>query len=299
MAVTLMQQESPAAIFEEFASAPEACTISELYQEDEAEALQFLAARPIHTVFMSSLIRDNGLASPYNRGSFYACRDRQGNLEGVGLLGHATLIEARTEAALSTFARLARNCFNAHLIRGERKTINQFWKLYASPEQEPRFVWREFLLEQKETLPPLEPVDDLRRATLDDLDQVLKVNAGLAFQERGINPLNLDPAGFRRRTARRIEQGRVWVWIQEERMTFKADVLAETPQATYLEGVHVHPEERMKGYGTRCLTQLSSILFARTESICLTVDQRNKKALAFYERAGYQFRGDYETIYLQ
>jgi len=31
----------------------------------------------------------------------------------------------------------------------------------------------------------------------------------------------------------------------------------------------------------------------------LTVDQRNKKVLAFYERAGYQLRGDYETIYFQ
>ncbi len=298
MAVTLMRQESTA-IFEQFASEPEACTIGELCQEDEAEALEFLAARPIHTVFISSLIRDNGLTSPHNRGSFYACRDRQGNLEGVGLLGHATLIEARTEAALAALAHLVRNCFNAQLIRGERETINQFWKLYASPDQEPRLIWHESLLEQKEPPSPMEPVDDLRPATLDDLDQVLKVNAALAYQERGISPLNTDPDGFRRRTARRIEQGRIWVWTQDKNLIFKADVMAETPSATYLEGVYVHPEERMKGYGMRCLTQLSSILFTRTESICLTVDQRNKQALAFYAKAGYQFRGDYETIYFQ
>src|SRR5258708_37854771 len=122
MAVTLMRQESTA-IFEQFASEPEACTISELCQEDEGEALEFLAARPIHTVFISSLSRDNGLTSPHNRGSFYACRDRQGNLEGVGLLGHATLIEARTEAALAALAHLVRNCFNAQLIRGDRKSV--------------------------------------------------------------------------------------------------------------------------------------------------------------------------------
>ncbi len=298
MAVTLMRQESTA-IFEQFASEPEACTIEELCQEDEAEALEFLAARPIHTVFISSLIRDNGLASPHNRGSFYACRDQKGNLEGVGLLGHATLIEARTEAALAALARLVRNCFNAQLIRGERETVDRFWKLYAGVDQEPRLIWRESLLEQKEPPAPMEPVTDLRPATLDDLDQVLKVNAGLAYQERGISPLNTDPDGFRRRTARRIEQGRIWVWTQDKNLIFKADVMAETPSATYLEGVYVHPEERMKGYGMRCLTQLSSTLFTRTESICLTVDQRNKKALAFYAKAGYQFRGDYETIYFQ
>ena len=298
MAVTLMRQESTA-IFDAFADQPEACMIGELYQEDQNEVLQFLAARPIHTVFLASLIRDNGLASPHNRGSFYACRDRQGNLEGVGLLGHATVIEARTETAVSAFARLARNCFNAHLIRGERSTIDGFWKHYASPGEEPRLTCRELMFEKRDALPITEPVADLRLATLADLDQVLKINAAMALQEGGLSPLNSDPGGFRQRTARRIEQGRIWIWILEDRLIFKADVVAETPEAVYLEGVHVHPEERLKGYGSRCLNQLGSILLTGHESICLTMNQDNKKAMAFYQRAGYEFHSHYETIYLR
>jgi len=297
MAVTIMRQESTA-IFDKFAGAPVACTIGELYQEDEAEALQFLAARPIHTVFMSSLIRDNGLASPHNRGSFYACRDAQGQLEGLGLMGHATVIEARSDNAIFALARLARNCFNAHLIRGERTTIDSFWQHYASPGQEPRLVCRELMFEQRESLPLTEPIDDLRIATPADLDQVIKVNAAMAVQEAGISPLNTDPGGFRQRTARRIEQGRVWIWTSEDKLMFKADVVAETPEAIYLEGVHVHSEERLKGYGSRCLKQLGSILLAEHESICLTMNEENKKAMAFYQRAGYEFHSHYETIYL-
>jgi predicted GNAT family acetyltransferase len=297
MAVTLMRQESTA-IFDAFADAPEACMIGELYQHDQAEALAFLAARPIHTVFLASLIRDNGLASPHNRGSFYVCRNEQGQLEGVGLLGHATVIEARTETAISAFARLARNCFNAHLIRGERDTIDSFWKGYASPGQEPRLVARELMFEQREAMPS-EPIEDLRPASLADLDHVLKVNATMAFQEGGISPLNSDPGGFRQRTARRIEQGRVWVWVSDDRLIFKADVIAETPEAAYLEGIHVHPEERLKGHGSRCLNQLGSILLAEHKSICLTMNQDNKKAMAFYARAGYAFHSHYETIYLR
>ena len=298
MAVTLMRQESTA-IFDAFADAPEACMIGELYQEDQTEALQFLAARPIHTVFMSSLIRDNGLGSPQNRGSFYACRDGKGQLEGLALLGHATVIEARSQDALSAFARLARNCFNAHLIRGERNTINSFWKHYATPGQEPRLICRELMFEQRETLPLVEPIEDLRVARLADLDQVLKVNAAMALQEAGISPLNSDPGGFRQRTARRIERGRIWIWTREDKLVFKADVVAETPEAVYLEGVYVHPEERLKGYGSRCLNQLGSILLAGHKSICLTMNQENKKAMAFYERAGYEFHSHYETIYLR
>jgi GNAT superfamily N-acetyltransferase len=299
MAVTLMRQESTAK-FDTFADAPEPCMIGELCQEDQAEALQFLAARPIHTVFLSSLIRDNGLASPHNRGSFYACRDERGQLEGVGLLGHATVIEVRTETALSAFARLARNCFNAHLIRGQRDTIDSFWRHFASPGQEPRLVCRELMFEQREALPLTEPIGGLRPATLADLDQVLKVNATMAFQEGGISPLNSDPGGFRQRTARRIEQGRIWIWTRDDRLVvFKADVIGETPEAVYLEGVYVHPEERLKGYGSRCLNQLGSMLLAGHKSICLTTNQENKKAVAFYARAGYEFHSHYETIYLR
>ncbi|MDX6445785.1 MAG: uncharacterized protein QOH71_2859 [Blastocatellia bacterium] len=297
MAVTLMQYESEPASLGGFGR-DEACTIGELGSSDEPEVLEFLSARTIHTVFMSSLIRDNGLVSPRNRGSFYSCRDGYGRLEGVALLGHATLIETRSPNALASFARLARNCLNAHLIRGERETIGAFWKHYVNSRQEPRLVCREMLFEQR-ALATFEGVNDLRPASVKDLDKVLAVNASMALQEAGVSPMQNDPGGFRARTARRIEQGRIWVWVQADRLVFKADVVAETPEVTYLEGVHVHAEERRRGYGLRCLTSLSSILLARSQSICLTVNEKNKHAAELYEKAGFQFHSHYETIYLR
>ncbi len=298
MAVTLMRQESEARSLDAFAR-DEPCTIVELSGADEAEVFDFLSARTIHTVFMASLIRDNGLVSPHNRGSFYACRDRYGRLEGVALVGHATLIEARTDNSVAAFARLTRNCLNAHLIRGEQETINDFWKYYANSGQEPRLICRERLFEQRQPVPRMERVDGLRPATLNDLEKVLAVNASMAIQEAGTSPMQNDPGGFRGRTARRIEQGRIWVWTQDDRLVFKADIVAQTPQVTYLEGVHVHAEERRQGYGLRCLTTLSSILLERSNSICLTINEKNKNALKFYEKAGYQFHSHYETIYLR
>lgn len=298
MAVTLMRQDLTATL-SAVAEPDKSCTIRELNRGDESEVLDFLAARPIHTVFLSSLIRDNGLVSPYNRGSFYACRDPYGRLEGVALLGHAILIEASTETSLASFARLARNCLNAHLIRGERKTIESFWRHFAISGRQPRMICSELLFEQREALPVKEVVSDLRPATLSDLDKVLAVNASMAFEESGISPLQSDPGGFRQRTAWRIEQSRVWIWTRDDKLMFKADVVAETPEAAYLEGVHVHPEERLKGYGSRCLSQLGSILLTRSKSICLTMNQQNLYALKFYSKAGYQFNSHYETIYLR
>jgi predicted GNAT family acetyltransferase len=297
MTVTSIGLDSPAG-FNNFTEAAEVSIVEELSKEEETEVLDFLAERPIHTVFLSSLVRDNGLVSPHNRGSFYAYRDQYQQLKGVALLGHATVIEARTESSISVFARLARNCQNAHLIRGEREIIENFWNHYATAGPEPRRVCSELLLEQRHAGPSLEGVD-LRRARLGDLDKVLAVNASMAFEEGGISPLQSDPGGFRDRLARRIEQGRIWVWFSDNRLIFKADLVGATPQVAYLEGIHVHPEERRKGYGLRCLSQLSSILLTSSQSISLTVSEQNTKARSLYEKAGYEFHSQYETIYLR
>jgi len=297
MAVTLIRHESEPRSLDAFAR-NEPCTIGELNAADEPEVFEFLSERVIHTVFMASMIRDNGLVSPRNRGSFYSCRDRYGRLEGVGLLGHATVIEARSEDSLAQFARLARNCLNANLIRGEQETTQSFWKLYANSGQKARLTCSELLFEQK-VASTIEGENNLRVANLNDLEKVMAVNASMAVHEAGINPLQNDPSGFRSRTKRRIEQGRVWVWTQDDRLIFKADVVADTPQVTYLEGVHIHTEERRKGYGLLCLAQLSAHLLERSESICLTVNEKNKTAVKFYEKAGYQFHSHYETIYLR
>ncbi len=40
-----------------------------LGRAESREALAFLDARPLHTVILASLIRDNGVESPLNRGT--------------------------------------------------------------------------------------------------------------------------------------------------------------------------------------------------------------------------------------
>jgi ribosomal protein S18 acetylase RimI-like enzyme len=298
MAVSMMRQELTATV-DEFDKPLEPSAVRELVRSEQDEVIEFLSNRPIHTVFMAGLIRDNGLLSPRNRGSFYGCRNRFGELEGVALIGHATVVEANTENALIGFARVARNCHNAHLIRGERDAVHTFWSFYAGTGRVPRLISEELLYGLSDPLTTTDRLVDLRPATLNDLEKVLAVNSSMAFEEGGISPLQRDPSGFRSRMTRRIEQGRVWTWFEDQRLVFKADIVSETPQAAYLEGIYVHPEERRKGYAMRGLTQLSSMLLQKSNSVCLSVNQRNKSAIALYTKAGYQFYSHYETIYLR
>ena len=272
----------------------------------EAEALEFLSARPIHSVVMSSFIRDNGLVSDLNRGRFYSYRDRTGRIEGVALVGHATLFETNSDAALAAFARLVRNSDKVHMIMGEGARIEQFWRHFTAGGSVPHQIGREWLFEQRRT--PLEQssprtqntVHGLRLATLEDLSVVMTTHARMACEELGlVDPSVADPKGFPERCARRIQQRRVWVLIENGSLVFKADVVADTPDAIYLEGIYVDPEKRGQGFGLCCLTALSRDLLKRTKSICLLVNERNHKAHTFYRRAGFRFQSYYTTIFLQ
>jgi predicted GNAT family acetyltransferase len=270
-----------------------------LRESDRDEVLSFLAARPRHTVHLEGLIRDNGFDAALNRGTFYACRDAAGALEGVALVGHATLVEARTARALRAFALVAQGCPASHVIVGEQRMIEQFWRHYSEGGRAARVACREMVFEKTWPAEVREHVASLRLATPDDLDLVVPVHAQMAFEESGVNPLERDAAGFRRRCERRIRQGRVWVAVESGRLLFKADVAVDTPSALCLEGVYVAPEVRGNGFGLHCLTQTCRSLLQRGGSVVLLVDEKNRRAVRLYERAGFKLRDFYHTIFLQ
>ncbi|HEY8188117.1 MAG TPA: GNAT family N-acetyltransferase [Pyrinomonadaceae bacterium] len=274
-------------------------TLFELTEEDRNEVLAFLAERPTHTVGMAGLIRDNGLVSPHNRGIFYGCRNSENRLEGVALIGHATLVEARTPTAMREFGLIAQTHTRTHMIMGEVDAVEEFWNHYADDGQEMRRACRELLFELRTAMEVREETTELRRATRADLDQVATVQAAMAEYESGINPLNVDPQGFTARCARRIEMGRVWVLEQDGKLVFKADVQSDTPEVIYLEGVWVAPAERGKGLGRKCMRQLCRDLLTRTKSICLLVNEETERAHTFYRMCNFKMRGVYDSIFLR
>lgn len=276
----------------------DAISVDRLEQGDEAEVLEFLAQRPIHTVAMMSLIYDNGLVSPLNRGTFYGCRDLRGRLEGVALVGHATLTETLSDRALAALAQVAQQCSNTHLIMGEKERMADFWSHYAAAGRQQRLACREWLFELSWPIEARGHVEELRPATVAELDLVMPVQAELAFAESGINPMQADPRGFRARCLRRIEQRRTWVVIENSKLIFKADVISRTRAVNYLEGIWICEERRANGAGLRFMSDLMRRLLEDTKSICLLVNETNKHAQSFYRKCGFHFRATYETIFL-
>ena len=281
------------------APAPAALIHALTERHSESEVLDFLSGRPAQAVIMSGLIRDNGFESPFNRGTFHACRDEAGRLEGVALVGHAVYVVAETAPALASFARVAQGQHDAHMILGEQEMVDRFWSHYAPAGQTPRLFCRELLFEQRWPVPAREPVEGLRLATLDDLLLVMPVHAAIAYEESGVNPIDVDLHGFRMRCARRIEHGRVWVLVEDGNLLFKADVASDTPESVYLEGVYVDPASRQRGLGLRCLSQLGRGLLERTKTVSALVNEQNLAAQALFQKAGYKLRGLYDTVFLE
>jgi uncharacterized protein len=281
-----------------FAAAPRlsAFLLSNL---EQAQVLDFLAQRAIHNVVMSGFIRDNGIESELNRGRFYGSRNAAGMLEGIALIGHTTLIDARSETVIEAFATIARAYRQAHVIVGEQKSIARFWDLYAGGGQPARHFCREVLFELNEVKETCDSAPDLRCATLDDLSMIVPVHAALACEESGVDPLLADTDGFHARCRRRIEKGRVWVQVKRGELIFKADVISDTPEAIYLEGIYVHPEYRGQGNGSRCLVQMTQQLLRRTRSVTALVNTERQPAQRFFQKLGFVSRGLYDTIFLQ
>jgi uncharacterized protein len=272
--------------------------VKPLAENEQSEVLQFLSQRAIHTVSMTSLIQDNGMVHRFNRGTFYGCRDTNGQLEGVALVGHATLMETVSDRALSLLAQVAHQCTGTHMIMGEKERVADFWSHYASAGRRQRLACREWLYELSRPVAPFGPASGLRPATANELELVMPIQAELAFEESGVNPMHVDPKGFRARCLRRIEQNRTWVVVEDDRLIFKADVVSKTAPIVYVEGIWTRDDRRNNGDSVKFMNELTHKLLDDTKSICLLVNEVNKPAQSFYRKCGFRFRATYETIFL-
>jgi uncharacterized protein len=272
--------------------------IARLTDGEVAEVTAFLNIRPVHTVVMASFIRDNGIVSELNRGTFYGYRNSRGDIEGVALLGHSTLIEARSEEAMLAFATKAKNeKVTMNLIMSEHEDALKFWQYYAG-SSEPRLTCTELLFET--SFPMLVRVCDLdlRTADLDEIEQIAEAHAEVTFLETGVDPMVRDRKGFMERVARRIEMGRTFVVFDGSKLLFKADIIAEADGIVYLEGIYVAPDARGKGVGSKCLSRLTRMLLDRAEKICMLSNVRFENAHRSFENAGYRVTGRCTTLFV-
>lgn len=273
--------------------------VRRLTENDRVEVLNFLAIRPVHTVVMTSFIVDNGIESELNRGQFYGYRNVLGILEGVALIGHSTLFETRSDDAIEALANVARSSETPiHLIMSSGDAADTFWNAYSNGFSEPRLRCEERLFETSFPLAVQRSEWNLKVADESQLEQVAKAQAEVAFVECGVDPMVRDRQGFLKRVLRRIEQGRVFTVFEDGKLVFKADIIAETGDVIYLEGVYVAPEHRGRGIGPKCLSALTVDLLDRAANICMLSNVDFQDAHRSFEKAGYKATDKCVTLFV-
>jgi len=278
--------------------APDLSRAVELTSSDEAETLAFLRKRPIHTVVMTSFILDNGITSELNRGKFFGYRNAHGELEGVALIGHSTLVEARSDEALKALAFIARKSATPiHLIMSSGGSAEDFWNYYGDGFHQPRLTCTELLFEVG--FPFMVPNCnwDVRAAKPEELTEIAEAQAAIAVMESGVDPMVRDRDGFMKRVLRRIEQNRVFVVYEDGKLVFKADIVAETADVIYLEGVYVAPEYRGQGVGSSCLAKLTLNLMKRVQNVCMLSNINFIDAHMMFLKAGFKHTDSCITLF--
>jgi len=279
--------------------APEINHLQRLSEANKQEVLAFLKIRPVHTVAMMSFIQDNGMENPDNRGVFYGYRNAWGKLEGVALIGHTTLVETRSDYSLMAFALVARKSeIPIHFMMSNGETIKTFWNYYTSDNRAPRLVCPELLFELSFPVPVQDCQWNVRFAEADELEQVAAAHNEVAFIESGNNPMLKDRAGFLKRCLKRIEQKRTFVVFENDKLVFKADIVAETSAVIYLEGIYVSPEYRGRGISSSCLSKLGQQLMNRVKNVCLLSNVKFKAAHRSFAKAGFKNTDRCQTIFV-
>ncbi len=288
----------PAVSLPRIGLAPDASRIARLNNNDTAEVLSFLKVRPVHTVVMTSYINDNGIESELNRGTFFGYRSRSGELEGVALIGHSTLVEARTNDALHALAICARTSETPiHLIMSSGDAAERFWNCMGMVTS-PRLTCTEALFEVGFPFAVPQSKHEIRTATLDWLLPVAEAQSEVAFIECGVDPMQKDRDGFLKRVARRIEQGRVFIATEGEEMIFKADIIAQNDDVIYLEGVYVSEDHRGRGIGSECLASLTLQLLDRVENVTMLSNVEFESAHRSFTKAGYRKTDHCTTLFV-
>ena len=279
--------------------APDLSRVSLLTESERTEILRFLDQRPVHTVAMTSFVLDNGVENELNRGEFYGFRNRGGELEGVALIGHTTLVEARTHEALVALAITAKSSkTRIHLIMSSGDDAHTFWNYLTDFMKEPSLSFTELLFEVGFPFPVQDCDLELRMGRKEEVLAIAEAHAEVAEIETCRNPMLTDRDGFIRRVMRRIEQDRIFVVFDGDKLVFKADVIAETGKVAYLEGIYVAPEYRGKGVGPKLLSNVCLRLLDRVENVCLLSNVEFRDAHRCFYKAGMRKTDACTTLFV-
>jgi predicted GNAT family acetyltransferase len=269
-------------------------------QHDEAdEVLAYLGRDLIESVFLRGLILRTGLDLGNRHGCFVAFRAKGGRIGGLMLM--STLVVpfvTDPEAAPRLADALLSSPYPIRNIVGRRETVEAHWRAMQPWRQRPRLVRRSqpVYLVNRSTLRHV-AAPAVRRASLADLDLLVRTGAAMMIEEVEENPLATRPEVYRSFVRDRILRGDEYLWTDEQGLCFKCNVSSRTPEVAQIEGVYTPPGRRRHGFARRGLSEVCLRLLEQIPCLSLYVNDFNHGAIALYEGLGFGRTFEYQSIF--
>jgi uncharacterized protein len=256
----------------------------ETIEPTKAQVLDFCAREPVERVFLEDVARRD-------LGHFVAAEGANGSLSALCHVG-ANIVPSGVNCEV--FAAAAARGL-ARMVIGEQRAVTALWGAAREdlpPPRQDRPGQPVYAIDA----PPFAGETGLRAAQPQDLERLLPAAAAAHELELGLDPLAADAESFRWRTLAQIEEGRSWVWLEDDVIRFKAEASAWTPSAVQLQQVWVDPAVRRRGYGARGLRDLCRLLLDTTPTVTLFVRRENLPAIALYDAIGMRRVLEYRSV---
>jgi predicted GNAT family acetyltransferase len=273
--------------------------VRELTELDFASVIELLDEDHLRAVHLRGMIEDFGICNPRAlRGRLFGYYE-DGELKNIALLGHHILIYKENEG-IDQFAKKAAEIkAQGYLVLGPQGQIEEFWSHLSEYGRETRMVSPQLWYVCRKSNVKAKSAQ-LQLATAEQLDEIAETHAMLLMEQNGgIDPRDKDPEGFRTRVLDRIKRRRTWVKVQDGKIVFKAELVCESSEAVYLEGVWTHPEYRNQGVGTTCTTELVQRFLLQNKAIGILVEPQEVTAMRIYERIGFTYEEDHQARFLK
>ncbi len=270
-------------------------TSERLTSKHEGAALAYLARAPVENVFLTYLILFD--VAPATRDAIHVAYDSSGRVRGVGYFGRQVVLAADDNAAVDTFAAVGRRHHGERMIVGPRETVKAYWERVGPEHAAPRLIRdRQYVMEL--TARDLQPYHHrvlARKARIDEWMQVADNSAMMIAQELQYDPRRSSPE-FTANVRAMIDRGLWWVGESFGRLCFFCNVGPWSPQTAQLQGIWTPPEMRGRGLATSALGAVCERLLGMSPSLSLYVNDFNERAIALYDRAGFNTVAEFQTI---
>jgi RimJ/RimL family protein N-acetyltransferase len=139
---------------------------------------------------------------------------------------------------------------------------------------------------------------NLRLATDRDLPALITLAAGAVRETLERDPMREGADPFAARVLRLVRARRTYVMEVEGTLVAKIDIKGRSQFGAELDGLYTAPDERLRGYATLCLGQLSRHLLSSLPRLTLRVDEAREGMMTVARKVGFADRHPEQLLVL-